>query len=225
MSTLVALALATPVWGFALAAPPPASPAIFPPAQVAQVETTVDLPVEYDYETVESATFAERHASTMMDWTRGVNLATTLALAVTGVLGAIQFHDEYGFHDAYDQTACARGDAVLDACGEQTPWAHALAAGTSASLLISSFGLSTAVDFDIAARRDGDWRVYETTRWIALGMGALQAVAGFFLANSVRFGWLDEQQDFQTMQALAAGHMALGAATLAVSTANTILVF
>ncbi|MDQ3032357.1 MAG: hypothetical protein M3Y87_08085 [Myxococcota bacterium] len=193
--------------------------------QIAQVEASADLDVDYDYGMPQPTAEQIGQNYTLMDWTRGLNVATTLALAVTGVLGFIQFGDEYGFNDAYDQTACATNDAVLGYCAEETPWAHAIAAGTSATLLVSSFAVSTQIDFDQAARHDSDWRVYETTRWIALGMGVLQAAGGFFLANSVRWGWLDEQQDFDTMQALAGGHMALGVATLGINAANSLLLF
>ena len=222
MNTLIALALATPVWGFALQPPTWTSPSILP-EQVAQYETPTRVVI--DTEVPSDQAFREAHASTMMDWTRATSLATSIAFAVTGVLGFIQFSDEYGFNDRWTQTACATGEAVLDDCGDETPWEHALAAGTSASLLVTQFGISTAVDFDIAARRDGDWRTYEVTRFIALAMGVLQGLGGFLLANAIDFGWADEQADFDTLQAFAGAHMALGGATLGMNVANTILLF
>lgn len=219
MHTLAAWMLATPIWGFALQVPL-ASPSILP-EQVAQVRTT-----EVQLETRPSpSTFdAEAHNRTMMDWTRVLNGATTVALTVTGVLGFIQFGDEYGFHSDYTNTACANGDAVLGYCGEETPWAHLLGAATGASLLISSFGVSTAVNFDRAARVDSDWRIYEVTRWVALGMGVLQGLAGFLIANAVRFDWADQQNDFDVLQGLAIGHMTLGVATLGMNAINSALI-
>lgn len=229
MQTLIALTLATPVWGFALEAPVLAGPILLP-QQLAQVDTSRELHVPEDYSGLEGVpepvlSDAERDTLTMMDWTRGLTVATSVAMAATAVLGAIQFRDEYGFHDEWLETGCARGDTIFGWCGSETPWAHAILAVTSAGLLISSVVVSTQIDFDIAARRDRDYRAYETTRWIALGMGALQALAGFFIANSVRWDWLDEQQDFDTLQGLAIGHMALGLATFGINTANAVLLF
>ncbi len=229
MQTLIALAIATPVWGFALEAPTWAGPILLP-QHLAQVDTSRELNVPEDYSGLEGVpetvlSDAERNTLTMMDWTRGLTVATSVAMAATAVLGAIQFRDEYGFHDEWIQTACAHGDTIFGWCGSETPWAHAIGAVTSAGLLISSVVVSTQIDFEIASRRDGDYRTYQITRWVALGMGALQALAGFFIANSVRWDWLDERQDFDTLQALAIGHMALGLATFGMNTANAILVF
>jgi hypothetical protein len=232
MQTLIAFAIATPVWGFALEAPILAGPVLLP-QQLAQVEIETPPPELYvpeDYSGLEGVpetrlSEAERHTVTMMDWTRGLTVATSAAMLVTAVLGAIQFSDEYGFHDEWIDTPCARGDTIFGWCGSETPWAHAIGAVTSAGLLISAFVVSTQIDYEIATRRDGDYRTYQTTRWIALGMGALQALAGFLLANSVRWDWLDERQDFDTLQGLAIGHMLFGLATFGMNTANAILLF
>jgi hypothetical protein len=165
------------------------------------------------------------HAETMMDLARGFQLSATLAMAVTGALGIVQFADEYGLHADYSQTACATGEAVLDYCGGSTPTAHLVSALGTAGLGLTSFILSTQVDYDYASRRDGDWRTYETTRWLGVGMFVVQPLGGFILANSVRFGWADEQGDFDTLQALAGAHAVWGIATLGVETYNTALLF
>jgi hypothetical protein len=220
MNPLLALALATPVWGFSLQ--PPMAVSSIAHAPIAQVRSVVrpELPpaIEMDAERI-------AHNDTMMDYTRGFHLAANIGMALTGALGITQFADEYGFHDEYSQTACATGDAVLDYCGRSTPVPHLIAALGTAGLGMTSLIMSTQVDFDLAARRDGDWRTYETTRWIALGMTVVQALGGFFIANAVRFGWADEQGDFDTLQALAGAHAVWGVATLGVETYNTALLF
>jgi hypothetical protein len=223
MNPLLVLALATPMWGFSLAPPTLASVDAAPLASIdaatlAQLREVRPLTTESDLAHV-------AHNNTMMDLTRGFQLAATAAMAVTGVLGFIQFGDEYGFHSRYEDTACATGNSVFDYCGRSTPWVHLTSALTTAGLGLTSFIMSTQVDFDLAGRIDGDWRTYEVTRWVGLGMFVVQALAGFLIANSVRFGWANEQGDFQTLQALAAGHMVWGAATLALETYNTILLF
>ncbi len=223
MSTLLAtLALSTPVWGFALQPPSLAVPSLLPET-LAQVESVEAADAERP-PTV-SDRWLESHTTAMVNWTRALQLSATAATAAAGGVGFIQFGDEYGFNGSYEQTACANGTGVFNFCGEETPWAHALAAGTAASLLISAYAVSHAVPGDIAARRDGDWRTFETLRNVGLALALLQGVAGFFLANSTRFGWLDAQEDFDTMQALALGHMGLGLGVLGVSVANTILIF
>ena len=223
MGPLVALALATPMWGLALTPPVLAAPSIGP-APIAQLGGMEDLEAEVERQ-VQEAQHAEAFAATVMDWTHGLQVATTVALAVTGTLGVIQFSDEYGFHERWTQTACATGNAVLDDCGDETPWEHALAAGTSALLLTSTIIASLMVDYDTAVLRDGDWRTYEVTRWIALGLTLLQATGGFLLANAVDFGWADEQEDFATLQAFAGAHMALGITALGANLVDSILLF
>jgi hypothetical protein len=212
METLAALALATPIWGFALDVPR-AAPDLALPA--AQIEAAVEV----------QGPAAEAHTLTMMDWTRGFTLATMAAFAATAVLGFVQFADEYGFHERYEETACATGQSVMGYCGEATPWPHLLAAGTTAGLGLTTFVLSTQIDYDVAERHDSDWRIYETTRWIGLGMFAAQAALGFLLANAIRFGWADPQGDFETLQALSFAHMGLGVATFGLETFNSILIF
>ena len=224
MNTLVALALSTPIWGFSLQPPVAAAPDIMP-EQAAQVRTVV---VEEEILSSSADAWAESHNAAMMNWTRAFQVSTTFAFAITGALGFIQFHDEYGFHDEYSETACGMGqlgDPILDYCGEATPWPHLISAGATASALLGTVMLSTAVDFDRAARRDGDWRTFETTRWIALALGVLQAGAGAFLANAERADWLTYENDFDVMQGLAITHMVLGAANVGMNLYNSILLF
>lgn len=228
MSSLFALALSTPIWGFALQPPVLAAPEILPDVATQVRSVEVEDPYAYDYARYSAAdASAEARNLSLMDWTRALNVTTTLVMAVTGVLGAIQFYDEYGFHDEYVDTPCGRGQGapVLDYCREATPWPHLIGAAASAGALISTFSVSTQIDFDRAARRDGDWRTYETTRWIALALGILQAGAGAFLANAERLDIFDYQDDFDVMQAFAVAHMALGAANVGMNLANSILLF
>lgn len=222
MNPIVLLALGTPVWGFALQPPAPAAPDLSVDA-VAQVQAVA---VEMDPGAADLA--AESRNAHWMNWNRALSVSTTVMMAVTGVFGFVQFHDEYGFHDDYAETNCGRGvqgDPVFDYCGESTPIPHLLGAGASAVGLLSTVAISTQVDFDLAARRDGDWRTYETTRWIALGLGLAQALGGAFVANAQRLGVLSYEDDFDAMQALAIGHMALGAANVGMNLANSILLF
>lgn len=222
MGTLAAIVLATPIWGLALQPPTLAAPRILP-AQVAQMQSAAEdgsVLVRLDDPSVVPAAVTPE-----MNWTRYLSLATMAGFATTITLGAIQFADEYGFNARYSQTACANGDAVLDHCGEGTPWAHLLAGLSTATLGIGTLIASTQVDYDHAERADGDWRVYEVTRWIGLVTVGIQALGGFLIANAVRFGWADEQRDFATLQALAGVHMGWGVLTAAVEGFSTALMF
>lgn len=224
MNPLAALLLATPVWGFSLTPPVLAAPdldldtAAQVRTVVAETEVTMSSPADIA---------AEARNNHIMNWNRALQVSTTLAMAVTGALGFVQFHDEYGFHDEYSETNCGRGqgDPVFAYCGESTPVPHLIGAATSAVGLISSVAVSTQVDFDRAARRDSDWRIYETTRWVALGLGLAQAVGGALLANAQRAGVLSYEDDFDLMQGVAVAHMALGAANVGMNLANSILLF
>jgi hypothetical protein len=223
MDTLFALALSTPIWGFSLQPPVMAAPDVAA-AQVAQVEV-VEAEVPPD---LRVDRWQESHNASMMNWTRAFQISTTIAMAATGALGFIQFHDEYGFHDDYVDTQCglgAQGDPILDYCGEETPWPHLIGAGARGAAVLGSLFVATAGDFDRASRRDADWRVFEVTRWVALGLGVLQGAAGALLANAQRAGWLTYEDDFDLMQGLAITHMALGAANVGMNLANTILIF
>jgi hypothetical protein len=221
MSPLAVLAFATPLFGFQLT----------PPAMPGGIAAT--LPADYGdahggISTVvldEDLAQREAHDRTMRDWTRGFSVASTVALAVTGVFGFVQFGDQYGFHAHYADTACAHGTAVFGSCGTDVPYVHMTAADVTAALSLTTLILSTQVDFDLASRADGDWRTYEVTRWVQFGMLLVQALGGFFLANAVRFGWASEAQDFNTLQGFATAHMVWGAATLGMQVANTILLF
>ena len=223
MGTLAALALATPIWGFALTPPTVGAPAIVP-EQVAQMRTTTDEGNAI-VRLADPRAMPAPAVTPAMDWTRYLSLVTMAGFAATLTLGAIQFADEYGFNARYTQTACATGDAVLDYCGESTPWAHLTAALGTATLGIATLFASTQVDYDHAERVDRDWRIYEVTRWIGLVTVGIQAIFGFFVANAVRFGWADEQRDFATLQTLAGVHLGWGVLTAGMEAFSTALLF
>jgi hypothetical protein len=215
MGPLLAVVLATPIWGLALQPPTLDAIDVAPLAQIRDVVTP----------TSEAPRLTPPFDHTLVDLTRAFQVGSTVAMAMTAMLGAIQFGDEYGFHARQQDTRCAHGDAVLASCGTSPPAAHLGFALGTAALGLTAFVLTTQVDFEAMAREDGDWRVYEVTRWVGLGMFVVQALGGFLIANAVQFGWANPQSDFTTLQGLAAAHMVWGIATLGLETANTILAF
>jgi hypothetical protein len=224
MGPFALLVLATPFWGYQL------SPPTMPSALLDPVVTTQLADAQLGYGgTAALDTEAEQRADAQnrmwMDWTRGMSAASLAALALTGIFGFVQFGDQYGFHSSYNETACAHGTGVFESCGTTPPYVHATAAGTTALLTTATLVLSSQVDFDRAARIDGDWRTYEVTRWVQFGLLVAQAIGGFLLANATRFGWADEARDFDTLQGFGVAHMALGAAALGMQLYNTVLLF
>jgi hypothetical protein len=232
ISPLAVLALSTSIWGFALR--PPTLPAILPPPSIAlsiaEVSISEGSTAALDDEVpprleLEAEREAMSRTRTSMDWIRGLQIATHAAMATTVTLGTINFADRYGFHDEARETACARGTAVLGYCGSETPVAYLVAAGATGVFGTSMFVVWTQLDLERAVHIDGDWRVFEITRLLARLMNAAGALFGVLISNAPELGWADEQEDFEVLQALGVAHTVWGFATLAVETANTVLVF
>jgi hypothetical protein len=114
---------------------------------------------------------------------------------------------------------------VLNDCGGETPWPHALLRGTAVVLGIGALLASTRVDFDRASRIDSDWQIYEVTRWAALGLFILQGAIGFIAANAVDLGWAHPDRHFTTLQSLATLHLVLRVAVTVLEAVNTALFF
>ena len=114
---------------------------------------------------------------------------------------------------------------MLGYCGSETVVPYLVAAGATGAFGLTAFVLWTRIDTELAEELDGDLRVYAITRLLARVMNAVSAVFGFLHSNAVDFGWADAQRDFDVLQAMGTAHMAWSVATLAVETANTVLVF
>lgn len=226
MLTLAALALSTPVWGFALQ--PPMAISSIAPTQIADVRA---LPYEEPFgrrtvpepEADDDPRFAETR--TMMDLIRGFQVATNVGLATTFTLGVIAFSDRYGLNSDVSQTACAQGTTVLGYCEGDTPVANIVSASVTGAFALTSFVLWTQTDTELAMRLDRDWSTYALTRIIARGMNIVGAIWGLLLWSATDIGWANEQQDFDTLQALWIAHTGWQSATLALETVNTALVF
>ncbi len=220
MGPLFALALGTPVWGFALA-PPVALPS-FVAADLGQIHMApLDQPFRIE---PEADLDAMARARTMMDAIRGAQIATNLGMAATFVLGTIAFADRYGFAPDAASTACATGSSVLHYCEGTTPVANLVAAGATGAFALTIFVLWTETDLALAEQLDGDLRLYAITRVLARVMNAVGAVVGLLLWNAVDLGWANEERDFGVLQGVGAALVSWNAATLVLETANTALV-
>ncbi len=225
-TTLLALALATPIFGLSLDAPVLASPELSP-AIIAQLAPGAPEPATADDAAI-AAALQQRQDVALVH--RAFGIGTWVAMATTAVLGFIQFGDEYGFNGSRSETACAQGSAVLQEFCTGTPWPHAIAAGTTAALYFTTFALSFAMPdpFDLEHQTSA-WaervRIHRALRWVHFAGVIAQALLGAFLANHEAFG-LDTEGDFDALQALGAVHMGVGVVTFgALSAAAAIVTF
>lgn len=219
MSSLAALALATPVFGLALVPPAYAAPDLAPEVslQLAQASETTQRAAEEAIDPALREQLATRR--TMADWMTGLGIAAFGGMVITNVLGAIHFHDQYGFSSAWEGTPCARGSAVMQEYCEGTVVPHAIAASTAATLYIGSSLLGWFMPDPLHARDQpgpyGDRiRLHRTLRWVTSALVIGQALLGMFISNADWFG-LDQRQDFQVLQGFAIAHLTLGMASLA----------
>ncbi|AKF11313.1 hypothetical protein [Sandaracinus amylolyticus] len=224
MPTFAALALATPLFGLSLQVPVLASPELHPDV-VAQLAPGAPDPAQLEDAAI-AAQLRQRQEIALVH--RAFGVATWASMAATAVLGFIQFGDEYGFHGARSETACAQGTAVLQDFCEGTPWPHAVAGFTTAALYFTTFTLSFFMPDPLdLEHQQSDWaervRIHRALRWVHLGGVVLQALLGIFIANHEAFG-LDTNDDFDALQALAGVHMGVGIVTFGALSAAAALV-
>ena len=140
---------------------------------------------------------------------RAFGIATWGSMAITAVLGWIQFADEYGFHSTASDTACANGTAVFQDFCTGFPFPHAIAAFTTTALYLTTAGLSFAMPSPMEPSADVE--LHKTLRWFHLGALLVTAAFGAVTANI--------DADFETRQALAGVHQGLAVTTFGLLTA------
>jgi hypothetical protein len=252
MTQLLALALATPIYGLALT-PPTIDPVVdlaVPATVVAQFddmdeglsegEGEEDLfeegvaddaadeePSGQEDEDSYAAQMKERNS--LIKLHKPLGIATWGAMTVTTVLGFIQYYNLYGFFDDQGSNPCVTGDAIFgqESCSG-TPWPHALAAGLTTGLYAATFTVSLMMpDPDDLAGGKGEFaetlRLHKLLRWVHFGGMVAQAVIGIVIANDLG---LDRANDYDTLQTLATVHMASGLITYgALTWAGAIMTF
>lgn len=247
LSSLTALVLATPVFGFSLSIDLPALE-LAAPAQVTAATATPDPDTTEatdatgddasasasttlasdpgagpDAEGGESVSDQLARRARMGRIHRILGLSTFGAMTATVVLGTLQYANLYGFFDSAAGSRCGRGNAFFgqDAC-TGTPVPHLVTAFTTAGLYYATFGLSYAMPDPIGLDR-GDSRAarrlrqHKRLRWAHFAGMASQIVLGMLSANSHWLG-LDRTNDYRAQQALATVHLAVGYATYATLT-------
>lgn len=222
MPTLTALVLATPLFGLSLTPPAYAAPAIGP-APSLQIQEAAE-PTQEAAEAAQDAGDARLASQlatrrTMADWMTGIGIAAIFSMATTAVLGAIHFHDQYGFHDEYADTPCGQQRAIMqEYCGTGTVVPHAIAAGTTTALYVTAASLGIFMPDPLGASEQpgpyGDRiRLHSTLRWVTTTLLIVQSLLGTFVSHADWFG-LDFRNDFDALHGLAITHMGIGLAAL-----------
>ncbi|AKF03769.1 hypothetical protein [Sandaracinus amylolyticus] len=168
---------------------------------------------------------------TMADWMTGLGIAAWVSLTTTAILGAISFHDRYGFAGRYEDTPCAQGTAVWNEYCEGTVWPHAIAGGITTTLYVttSMLGMFMPDPLHLGDQDDARGeriRIHRTIRIATTSLIIAQALLGLFISNADDWFGIDRQQHFDAMQALSVTHMALGAAAIvSLSAQGAVMIF
>jgi hypothetical protein len=221
MPGLAALVLATPIFGFSLAAPTFDAAWLASPDSVVTVAAALPTPELLQVADATEAAQAEedrryaeqvRQRQEIATVHRALGITTWISMTLTVVLGMMQYSDMYGFGAGRDQNPCTTGHGVvLDECSGP-PWAHAISATTTATLYTATFTLSLLMpDPNDADSGNGQFaerlRIHEALRWIHLVGMVAQMVLGLGVSNGL-FG--DRANNYDTLQIVAGVHQAIG---------------
>lgn len=255
MTSLAALALATPIFGFALT-PPAGTPAAYAAqAQVPVVQqqapmngSVLTLPTfqqsepdddaEGDADSEDEAdegpssgggsSLAEQLSQRrdVAQIHRAFGIATWISMLATSVLGFIQYYNLYGFFADRADTPCVTGGAVF---GQDqcwgTPWPHRIGWITTTALYSATFLMSFLMPDPLNSGSTNADLELHKTLRW-VHLGGM--IAQLFLGLAVSNNWfgIDRANDFGAQQALASVHQLIGWTTLGVMTAaGAILLF
>jgi hypothetical protein len=238
MGPLTALALATPIFGFALAPPDLAalSQAAAPAAHVASA-VSLEASAEGDSAGPSAAPTDQptyvtqlRKRAKIAKIHRTLGIATWATTTLAVIAGTIQYRNLYGapFATELADTPCVTGKAWPNQ--EQcygAPLLHAIPGFVAGGLYFTTMGLAWAMpDPDNASKGDSKFaknvRTHKALRWVHLTGMVAQMVLGIVIANP-RIG-LDRAEDYDKLKKLAGFHLASGYITLgALTWAGTIM--
>lgn len=180
----------------------------------ANFEAELDLALGGDDDDGYTAALRERAEIAKLH--RAFGIATWATMAATLVLGGIQYYNLYG--GSRDSNPCVRGDAVFgqgQCSGE--PWPHLVGAIATTALYTTTLSLSFLMpDPGGAAEGDSEFaqklRLHKALRWVHFAGMLAQLILGPIITHAESLG-LDRTNDYGTLQALSATHMALGIVT------------
>jgi len=234
---LTALALATPIFGFALTPPSDADLAggelsltsPVPSFVLVSHDVEEEPPPAGDLDDFAAQLRARRELGAIH---RGFGIATWGAMLATVVLGFIQYYNLYGAFGGPADTPCVRGEAVFgqDQCYGD-PWVHRIAAWTTTALYGTTFVLSLTMpdpsDLDHARGDLADHvRIHKALRWVHFVGMILQIGLGMVTSQAASWFDIDRANNFETLQALATVHQAIGLVTFGTLTvAGALMIF
>jgi hypothetical protein len=254
MIPLHALALATPIFGFALAppavaAPPDAlalaspsafafavAPALGSPSLSLQAAAAAEAAPAGPAGAAAPALSDEEYASqlrtrnTLAKIHRGLGIATWVGMIATMTFGFIQYYDLYGgAFGSHTDNPCVNGTATFGYQGcIGRPWPHTISSLTTSALYFSTFALSLFMpDPDGASEGDSDFaRTMRTHKILRwIHFGGMIAQIALGLITA---NALDRSNpdDFRTGQVLGGIHMGIGLVTFgALTWAGAIMLF
>jgi hypothetical protein len=254
MTPFLVLALATPVFGFALAAPPslpslgglgfsPPAP-VLASAQASAYGASLTLPglslqAASAADTAASAVPAlsdEEYASrlrtrnTLAKIHRGLGISAWVGMIATMTFGFIQYRDLYGGpFGSHVDNPCVNGTAVFgyEGCVGR-PWPHTISSLVTSAFYFSTFALSLFMpDPDDASEGDSEFaRRIRTHKTLRwVHFGGMIAQIVLGLVTANAFD-RSSPDDFRTGQLLAGIHMGIGLVTFgALTWAGALMLF
>lgn len=241
MGPLTALALATPIFGFALAPPSVTSLPQSAVPIVAQLESSADLEASSDEGSVDveakgpvapqpskdDYVLQLRKRAKIAKVHRTLGIATWAAMAITVITGTIQYRNLYGGGELA-KTPCVQGNAWpnQNQCSGRE-LIHGIPGFVTAGLYFTTMGLAWAMpDPDKASEGNSKFaktvRTHKILRWVHLTGMVAQIALGVVMSNPKLA--LTRTDDYDKLQALSRAHLGLGYATFAALTwAGTIM--
>lgn len=226
MGSLSVLLLATPIFGLSLHAPVFEADADLS-AKAASAELLAkldeDQPVAHKSAAAPSPQddYKEqiKRRNSIASIHRVFGISTWVAMTLTVIAGAIDYHNLYGFGAGIGDNPCVKGTAAFGdefGCRGGIRTVKSIAAYTTGALYATTFTLSLMMpDPDDLASGKGEFastlRMHKTLRWVHFGGMIAQIVLGVLMTG--RIGGLDRANNYGTLQALSTVHLATGLIT------------
>ncbi len=221
MTTLTALMLATPLFGFSLqidTAMLEAPALAVDPGVLLATDVSTDLK-----EPTTADLVRQRNKIKRIHKIFGI---TTWALTtVTLASGMVQYYNQYGWYQSQATNPCVQGTAWpnQNQCSG-TPITHLTLSTVTGAFFFTTFGLSFAMP-DPLGVSEGDsqfarrLRAHKALRWVTFAGFLAQIALGVVAANSEWFG-MDRANNYNALRAIATTHLTLGFVTWGALTAQ-----
>ncbi len=222
MTTLTALMLATPLFGFSLQL----DTALLEAPAVMSIDPSVVLAADVSTE-LEKPTTADlvRQRNKIKRIHKIFGLTTWALTTVTVASGMVQYYNQYGWYQSQATNPCVQGTAWPNQrqCSG-VPTAHLTLSTVTAVSFFTTWGLSFAMP-DPLGVSEGDskfarkLRAHKALRWVTFAGFLAQIGLGIVAANSEWFG-IDRANNYNALRAIATAHLTVGWVTWGALTAQ-----